>query len=128
MGDISEHFSRSEFACKCGCGLNVVDAELLVVEEDLRLYFNASVELHDACRCPTHNAAVGGVPHSQHLLGKAADTAVMGQSPDNVANYLLNKYPNKYGIGRYDTFTHIDVRSTKSRWDFRSQVVHENGD
>lgn len=127
MGDISEHFSRTEFACKDGCGLDVVDAELLTVLEDIRIYFNAGVELHDACRCAVHNAAMGGAPKSQHLIGKAADTSVVGQSPDHVADYVTNKYPNKYGIGRYDTFTHIDVRSAKARWDFRSQVVHENG-
>lgn len=110
-------FARKEFACKCGCGFDTTDAELLTVLKELKKDFGYRVViLNCACRCSRHNASVGGKPKSQHLFGKAADIRVMGASPDKVADYLDEKYPDKYGIGRYQTFTHIDVRDQKARW------------
>jgi uncharacterized protein YcbK (DUF882 family) len=116
MGDISPHFNRSEFACKCGCGFTAVDVELLGVLEDVRGHFNAPLTLDCVCRCPTHNKAVGGVIHSQHVQGIAADIKVTGYSPAVVADYLGSQYPKKYGVGRYSSFTHIDVRPGLARW------------
>lgn len=119
MGDISTHFNRKEFACKCGCGFNAVDKELLEVIEDVRTHFGKPLIINSANRCESHNAKEGGSKNSQHLKGMAADIRINGVTPDSVAAYLLNKYPNKYGIGMYNTFTHIDVRAIKSRWDYR---------
>ena len=36
MAQLSQYFKRSEFACKCGCGFNVVDTELLDVLIDVK--------------------------------------------------------------------------------------------
>lgn len=118
MGDISEHFSRHELACKCGCGFDGFSPDLLPVLEDVRQHFSASVVINCACRCPAHNKAVGGASHSQHLLGNAADIKVTGVSPDVVATFLEHAHPDG-GIGRYNTFTHVDVRGTAARWDER---------
>ncbi|MGU3485255.1 D-Ala-D-Ala carboxypeptidase family metallohydrolase [Enterobacter bugandensis] len=119
MGDISPHFNRSEFGCKCGCGFNAVDKQLNEILEDVRTHFNAPLIINCACRCPAHNKAVGGEDKSQHLYGMAADITVNGYSPDSVANYLEQHHSN-CGIGRYDTFTHIDVRGYAAHWDYRS--------
>lgn len=119
MSDVSEHFNRSEFACKCGqCGFDVVDIELLGHLEDARHYFNKPLIINDACRCVAHNIKVGGSPKSQHLLGKAADIRVLDVPPDAVASYFEMLFPDKYGVGRYPKsgFTHFDVRSIKARW------------
>lgn len=112
----SRFFHRKEFACKCGCGFDAVDAELLGVLEDVRAHFNEPVYITSACRCREHNAYVGGGKNSQHLLGKAADIVLKNTSPSKVADYLEGKYGEKYGLGRYDTFTHVDVRDNKARW------------
>ena len=50
-----------------------------------------------------------------HLYGKAADIKVQGIAPSEVAKYAETLL-DEGGIGIYNTFTHIDVRSTKSRW------------
>ena len=112
----SEFFTRSEFACRCGCGGDAVDAELLKVLEDIRRHFNRPVNVNSGYRCITHNRRSGGKDSSQHLLGKAADIEVSGVSPGDVRDYLYHKYPDRYGIGAYLDFTHIDVRSNKARW------------
>ena len=115
MGDISKNFSKSEFTCKCGCGFVIVNPELIQVLEDLRQHYGP-VRINSGCRCPKYNKAVGGGSNSEHMRGTASDITVNGYSPAKVQQYLLAKYPGKYGIGVYTTFTHIDVRPTKARW------------
>lgn len=116
MGDLSQHFSRHEFACHCGCGFDAISPELITVLEDARQHFGVPVTVNSGCRCPAHNKKVGGVPDSQHVRGIAADIVVSGRTPALVADYLERAYPDTYGIGRYSGFTHIDVRETCARW------------
>lgn len=118
---ISEHFRRSEFACKCGCCFDTVDAVLLQALEDIRNHFNAPVRINSGCRCTDYNLSVGGSWNSQHKFGKASDFEVEGVIPNTVQEYVEWKYPYRNGIGRYDTFTHIDVRDGHARWDERTQ-------
>ena len=113
---VSEHFKQEEFECKCGCGKYTPNTQLVVVLEGVREYFGSPVTITSSTRCEEHNASVGGKPHSKHLEGLAADIQVKGVEPTVVHTYLENKYPNKYGIGLYNTFVHIDVRPNKTRW------------
>lgn len=106
---ISKHFSRSEFTCKCGCGLNTVDTQLLMFLEKIRAYFNKPVIINSGCRCTEYNRKVGGAKKSQHLIGRAADITVGSVSPQDVADYAESI--GVPGIGRYKTFTHIDSRN-----------------
>jgi len=117
MGNLSNNFSKSEFECSC-CGDTKINHELVSVLQELREFFKASVTITSSYRCPAHNAEVGGAERSQHLLGTAADVIVKGVSPALVYQYFDRKYPNKYGLGKYNTFTHIDVRKKEggARW------------
>ena len=118
MGDLSEHFSRREFACKCGCGFDTVDVRLLELLEDIRTHFNAPVRINSGCRCKSHNKKVGGAKKSQHLYGRAADIKVDGIQPKHVYEYISTLETTKYGIGNYATFTHVDSRTGywRKRW------------
>ena len=116
MTKLTKNLSRKEFACNCGCGFSTVDYELAIVCQDLADHFQDVIYINSGCRCKNHNKAVHGTINSKHLLGIAADVRLKHTEPDKVASYLLNKYPDLYGIGKYDTFTHIDVRSKKARW------------
>ena len=116
MGDISEHFNRSEFACKCGCGFNTVDVELIYILELVRSKFRKPVKINSGNRCEEHNIKVGGSPNSQHLFSKAADIVVEDTEPWRVYNYLNRTFIKMYGLGFYGTFIHIDVRKNESRW------------
>ena len=117
MGDLSENFSRSEFACKCACGFSTVDVELLNVLEVVRKKFKRPVKINSACRCEDYNTLIGGAQASKHKQGIAADITVKGVKPYDVYLFLDGYMPNSYGIGTYKMFTHIDVRKTKARWE-----------
>lgn len=113
---ISPNFKREEFACKCGCGFDAVDIELVSLLEVVRKRFNKPVKINSACRCDAHNKSVGGSENSKHKLGIAADIVVAGVDAAAVHSFLCDHAPNKYGIGKYESFTHIDVRKDKARW------------
>ena len=116
MTKLSAHFSSQEFACKCGCGQAEVHPKLIELLEHLRAHFNQPVIITSGRRCEKHNKHVGGAKNSQHLLGTAADINIKHVTPKAVADYLESTYPDSHGIGRYKTFTHIDVRHDKARW------------
>ena len=109
------HFKEKEFACKC-CGVTKPSSELMAVLQLVRLHFNKPVSITSSYRCPKHNEWVGGVIDSKHLLGIAADIQVRDTEPMEVYHLLDSIFPNQYGLGCYETFTHIDVRPTKARW------------
>jgi uncharacterized protein YcbK (DUF882 family) len=95
---------------------NTIDAEIYKVVVNVREFFGRPVTINSACRCEKHNAEVGGAEHSQHLKGRACDIVVQGIEPDKVAEYLEKRYPNQFGIGKYQSFTHIDSRNGPARW------------
>ncbi len=114
---LSEHFKSSEFECHCGeCELVLPPMELIDVLEDVRSHFGKPVTVMSGYRCKVHNKNVGGAPRSKHKLGIAADIKVKDISPNDVHEYLCEKYPTRYGIGSYAYFTHCDVRPNKARW------------
>lgn len=116
------YFSYDEFACKCGCGFDSVSKELVDVLTGVRQHFLAPVIITSGCRCAAHNDRVGGSKRSQHVMGRAADFRVAGTHADRVADYLIGRYPGRYGIGRYSGRTHVDVRPNgPARWDFRDK-------
>ena len=73
MGDLTKNFSRSEFACKCGCGFDDIDLELVGILQSVRLFLGVPLHVNSGCRCEEHNKKVGGVANSWHTKGKAAD-------------------------------------------------------
>lgn len=123
MGDISRHFDRREFECSCGCGFAAVDKELLEVLEDVRVWFERPLIITGGNRCPKHNIVVGGALKSMHIFGMACDFKIDGVHEDKVATYLEQTYPSRFGIGRYDGRTHIDVREVVARWDERRREL-----
>jgi uncharacterized protein YcbK (DUF882 family) len=113
---LSQNFRVREFACTDGSDPIFIDTELVAVLQKIREHFGKAVTITSAYRTPTKNKACGGSTYSQHLYGRAADVKISGVAPKKVAAYAETLLKNKGGIGIYSTFTHIDVRSTKSRW------------
>ena len=80
------------------------------------------ITLTNAYRCESHNKAVGGAKKSQHLLGKAGDLQSKDITPsklaDSIESYIEQGCIDEGGVGRYNTFTHYDIRGTKARWNY----------
>ena len=113
---LSAHFKAREFACGDGSDAIFVAEELVSVLEKIRVHFNKPVYITSGYRTPAHNKSAGGEGRSQHLYGMAADITVQDVKAAEVADYAETLLKNKGGIGRYEQFTHVDVRRTKSRW------------
>ena len=115
---LSAHFRVREFACQDGSDAVLVAPRLVMVLETIRAHFDAPVVIHSGYRTPQYNAKVGGVAHSQHCYGMAADISVKGQTPAAVAAYARQLMPDWGGVGVYAKkgFTHIDVREAKADW------------
>lgn len=113
---LSAHFKVREFACSDGADPVFISPELVDVLEKIRVHFGKPVTINSAYRTPAKNKAVGGATYSQHLYGIAADISIKGVTPKAVAEYAEKLLPSTGGIGIYSTFTHVDVRKVKSRW------------
>jgi len=119
---VSYHFFLREFASHDGEHGVLVHNELLLGLEALRNHFNAVVMINSGYRSTRHNEIVGGVRMSKHLFGLAADIDVLGIHPDIVAEYAGITL-DFGGVGRYNTFTHVDVFGEDRRWDSRTPRV-----
>ena len=113
---LSSNFRVREFRCKDDTDPIFVDSDLVDILQNVRDHFGKAVTITSAFRTASHNKKVGGATYSQHCYGKAADIKVSGVSPSIVAAYVETLMPSTGGIGRYSTFTHVDVRKVKSRW------------
>ena len=111
------NFQVKEFACHDGNDYILIDRALIENLQKIRDEFG-STTCNSGYRDPAYNASVGGVSNSQHVYGKASDTVCRNTLPLEVAMYA--EALEMGGIGLYSTFTHVDTRSGKSRWDSSS--------
>lgn len=128
MGDLTKNISRHELMCKCGkCDFQTGDFETIMIVQECCDHFaeklgvdKVSVSINSAHRCFEHNRsdAVGSSDGSQHPRGNAIDFKIRGVSAKEQYEYLAAKYPDKYGIGCYSNFTHVDSRRYKARWGY----------
>lgn len=119
---ITKNFSSREFDCQCKnpeCQYTLIDIDHVEALQRMRDKWGKVITINSAFRCEKHNKAVGGSTQSRHLKGDATDIVVKGLSLDIVARDC----EHFNGLGRYNTFVHIDSRDLldgkKKRWDFR---------
>lgn len=121
MADLSEHFSKKDFACNCKyCkGSFKISLTLVGVLELIRTHFNKRVEVVNAYRCPQFSEEKASTRKSYHARGQAADIKVLG-IPLNKIFLFAETIPQVNGIGLYPekNFVHIDVREQdkKDKW------------
>ena len=121
MGDLSAHFSRAEFTCN-HCGkLHPTNPtppqEVLDWLEAIRAMFGGKpMIINSGYRCPTHNSNVGGATKSMHLQGQAVDFYISGVDPSSAYGFASELIGDKGGVGKYNSFTHIDNRGYRARW------------
>lgn len=95
MGDLTESFSRKEFACKCGCGLDRIDERVVHRLQVARDISRIAIKINSGCRCKKHNADEGGEPNSFHLLQEDGFTKAIDWCFYNSENGLLEKLCTK---------------------------------
>jgi uncharacterized protein YcbK (DUF882 family) len=122
-GDLSANFDRAEFTCNCGCYFGErgeeLDLKLVYALQDVRDLVRRPIRIISGCRCPAHNAAVGGGADSMHLEGKAADIYVEGMAPLELYHtVLLVPVFAGGGIGYGPRNFHVDVRGYRARWSY----------
>lgn len=122
MEQLSKNFNRSEFMCKCGCGLSKPSNSIVLMAQFVRDYFNQPVTITSGTRCYIHNTNVGGTKTSQHLVkddgfSHAIDVQVKGVESVIVYKVLCKYFPNSLGLGLYKNWVHIDDRIDRAyRW------------
>jgi len=112
---LSKNFTSEEMDCHCAyadCLITYIDLELIDKLQQKREEWGVPIFITSGFRCTRHNSEVGGKKGSLHLVGKAADIKAEGLEPWKVAS-LCEDFD---GLGRYPTFTHVDVRGYKARW------------
>ena len=118
MGDLTKNFSWAEFACQCGCAMEL-DLRLVYALQNLRDRGSPPITITSGCRCPAHNAKVGGAQNSPHLRGNAADIVIEGLSVAEMFCCAEQSGPIRDGgMGIYpqDGFIHVDTRLDFARW------------
>ena len=108
-----QYFKEAEFSCKCGCGKNNIDFDLVSDLHKARTISKIPFFITSACRCESHNKKVGGVENSSHLKGLAvdilADTSIKRFS---ILNALFFVGFSRFVV--YDNFIHVDIDYSKS--------------
>jgi len=126
-GSASDHFLWKEFYCNSSGCLLLSDLTLFHVDllEKLRVQYGNPLKVNSGYRSPQHNKKIGGAKNSMHLRF-ATDIAPTGEVTmeklDSIAG--LAEENGFSGIGRYDSFVHLDCRDfidrSPARWDNRS--------
>lgn len=117
----TEHFSLNEFRCRDGSPVPEhywanTQSCMNWLEKVRTACGNKAITINSGYRSPAYNRKVGGARASQHLYGSAADIQVQGMNPGQVYQIADKLMGNCGGVGKYNTFTHIDCRNSKSRW------------
>ena len=111
-------FDLKEFACPC-CGVNKIDPTLVYHLDELRACLRMPIIVTSGYRCHAHNASIGGVVDSYHIMGKAVDfrfdKAITPRIRYNVLREIMCNNFFK-GIGIYNGFFHLDCRCSNTCW------------
>ena len=140
-GDITEHFSRHEFAlpedkaAKKGLHGAEYPAEwvetrlrpLCAALEVIRAEFGGRpIRIISAYRPLPYNRSIGSEDTSQHVQGRAADFQIDGVDPGVIWDRMLAlRHVGRLdigGAGVYNDFCHVDVRGgAMATWDERKK-------
>lgn len=111
---LTKNFKLSELCCPCCWSFNMPDWMLEKIQA-VRDDFGFNMQITSACRCESHNRAVGGEVESRHLSGLAIDV----KCNQNGLRKLLIKAAEKNGvtgIGIGKTFLHFDWDKREACW------------
>lgn len=117
---LTEHFSVSEFRCKCGeTHDTIINPELPKKLEQLFKALNCSaIVINSGYRCPAYSVNIGGSSSDFHTKGYAADIVCYDQSGNKISSKKVSCVAQDVGFGGIAnidgtyTATHVDVRTS----------------
>ena len=115
---VTDHFMYSDFICPCCDTIKIVPAFYTHTGmlEWLRREAGFPIVVTSGYRCKNHNARIGGGARSWHLLF-ATDIQPDDKEPAKLLRlFELAQNIGFTGIGRYETFLHLDLRPEALLW------------
>ena len=117
MTRLTDHFTKEEFDCQCGCGNgDIIISENLVFElECVRVHYGKPIRINSGIRCLSHNRKIGSRDTSSHIKGLAVDISCtdMGTRLELVKRLLRDGEFKRMGI--HKDFIHVDVDYDKPK-------------
>lgn len=121
---ITEHFSLEEFHCKDGTPYpeEWIDERLKPLCELLEAIRGAidggPLHVISGYRSPEYNGRIGGAEKSQHMEGRAADIVsrkfMTAWTYQKIYEAWAKRADPRFellgGLGKYPSFTHVDIR------------------
>lgn len=117
---LNKYFSHKEIACKC-CGVAKVMDSFATELVALREAWGKPMVITSACRCNSHNKAVGGASRSFHLFDMkektgvdatiAVDVSTKNMTGADRFDFAALAMQRGWSVGVHKNFIHIDRRS-----------------
>jgi len=86
------------------------------VADEARHRLGRPLRINSAYRNAAYNRAIGGASASIHVRGGALDLSGSPVTLRRILREMRDEGLFKGGIGRYPTFTHVDVRGRNTDW------------
>ena len=123
-----KYFKMSEFACRDGCSMPAsarenIETLVEAVLDPARERFGKPIKVNSGYRCPRHNAAVGGVPNSQHMRGEAADVSAGSAQASREVGKIIEQLGKFDQLIYYPTFVHVSWKRIGKN---RNQIIYKH--
>jgi uncharacterized protein YcbK (DUF882 family) len=86
------------------------------VADEARHRIGRPLRINSAYRSPAYNRAISGASRSVHVQGGALDLSGSPATLHRILTQMRREGLFRGGIGRYKTFTHVDVRGRDADW------------
>ena len=129
------YFTTKELACPC-CGECILAPGFLDKLNEIRVALGNPMVINSGCRCPKHNAKVGGKGKSFHLINAPELTGLTGACAVDVSTVRWPEAKRRklialaraggWSLGIADSFIHLDRRIDypEMKWPRRAEWTY----
>jgi uncharacterized protein YcbK (DUF882 family) len=108
-----QYFTRDEFECRCGCGTNLIDDDIITRLDVVRKRVGFAMTVTSGYRCPNYNKRVSTTgENGPHTTGRAADIRVSGDRAFRLVRTAFEEGFTGIGVmqrgGTDSRFVHLD--------------------
>jgi zinc D-Ala-D-Ala carboxypeptidase len=105
------YFKLSDFACKCGCGENLIDTAFVEELDELRHLLGFPLVISSGYRCQKHNAEVSTTgENGPHTKGRAVDFIIDRERAYKLVKFAMVRGFTGIGVSQRGAhrFIHLD--------------------